>query len=110
MCGSTGALSCSTTPGHSPQPSASLAVLDAALEEDLHAHADPEHRAPAGQPPADDLGPVDGAQPVHAGGERAHTGHDEPVGLERRRAVAVTVTSAPTRASARSAERRLPDP
>ena len=29
------------------------------------------------------LGAVDGAQARHAGGERADTGHDQPVGLHR---------------------------
>ena len=47
------------------------AVLDAPLEQDLHADADAEHRAAAGEPAADDLVAADAAQPCHARGERA---------------------------------------
>ena len=60
-----------------------VAVLDPAVEEDLHADADAEHRAAAGQPPADDPGAVDRAQPGHAGGEGADAGDDEAVGVQR---------------------------
>ena len=86
-------------------------VLDPAVEEDLHADADAEDRTAAGQPPADEPRPVDGAQPGHAGGERARRRGRR----DRRRPAPpakseVTVTSAPTRARARSTERRLPDP
>ena len=40
-----------------------VAVLDAAVEQDLHADADAEHRAAAGEPAADDLGPSTALQP-----------------------------------------------
>ena len=60
-----------------------VAVLDAAVEEDLHADADAEHRPPAGQPAVDDPRAVDGAQPGHAGGEGAHARDDEAVGVQR---------------------------
>jgi len=49
-------------------------VLDAALEQHLHADADAEHRAPAGETASDDAGTVDLSQPVHARGERAAAG------------------------------------
>ena len=85
-------------------------VLDAALEQDLHADADAQHRAAAGQPAADDPRPVDGAQPGHAGGEGADAGDDEAVGVERGLRVGGDGDVGATRARARSAERRLPDP
>ena len=111
MCGSTGAFELLDDAGPLAAALGVVAVLDAALEEDLHAHADAEHRAAAGQPAADDPGPVDGAQPGHAGGEGADAGDDEAVGVEGGlRGRRSPSTSAPTRASARSAERRLPDP
>ena len=56
------------------------AVLDAEVEEHLHPDADAEHRPAAGEPAVDDAGATDGAEPGHAGGERADPGHDEPVG------------------------------
>ena len=63
------------------------AVLDAALEEHLHADADAEHRPAAGQPPPDHRVAAHRAQPVHAGGERADAGHDQAVGVQRGLAV-----------------------
>ena len=87
MCGTTGRLQ----PLDDARPLVAArgldAVLDAALEEDLHADADAEHRSAAGQPPADHLVTADRPQAGHARGERADAGHDEPVGLLRRRAV-----------------------
>ena len=54
---------------------------------------------------------ADGVEAGHAGRERADAGHDETVGLDgAASASAVTVTAAPTRSSARWAERRLPEP
>lgn len=50
MCGTTGASSGSTVPGHSSQPHGLHPVLDALLEEDLHADADTHDRSAAGQP------------------------------------------------------------
>jgi hypothetical protein len=58
-------------------------VLDAAREQDLHADADAEHRAAAGQPAADHPVAADRAQALHAGRERADTGHQQAVGLQR---------------------------
>ena len=72
-------------PGHSSQPCGLDAVLDAALEEHLHADADAEHRAAAGEPAADHLVAADRAQPGHAGGEGADAGDDQTVGVHRRR-------------------------
>src|SRR5699024_11859618 len=46
--------------------------LHAVLEEDLHTHADAEHRAATGEPLPDEPGPLDLAQPGHAAGERPH--------------------------------------
>ena len=61
-----------------------VAVLDAALEEDLHADADAEHRPPAGEPLADDPVPLHVQQPRHAGGVGTDTGHDQAVGFDGR--------------------------
>ena len=58
------------------------AVLDAALEQDLHADADAQHGAAAGEAPADDLRSVDGTEPLHAGGESTHPRNDEAVGVQ----------------------------
>ena len=63
------------------------AVLDAAGEQDLHAHADAEHRPAAGQPTADDLVAADRAEALHARGEGAHAGDDEAVRVLRGRPV-----------------------
>ena len=84
MCGSTSALSRSTVPGHCAAAVGALVPLDAAVEQHLHAHADAQHGAAAGEPVVDDARPVDRAQAGHAGGERADPGDDEPVGLQRR--------------------------
>ena len=87
-----------------------LAVLDAALEQHLHADADAEHRPAAGEPLADHVVAADRAQAGHARGERADPGNDQPVGLRGRVRSAVTSTSA-RRAPARARrERRLPEP
>ena len=101
-------------PGHGAGPLVAAlgldAVLDAAREEDLHADADAEHRAPARQPAADDPLALDRAQARHAGGVRADTGHHEPVSGERVSKSPVSVTDAPARSTARTTERRLPEP
>ena len=81
MCGTTG-----LQPLDDARPLAAAlgldAVLDAALEQDLHADADAEHRPAAGQPTADHPLAADRAQPGHAGRERADPGHHQAVGLQ----------------------------
>ena len=96
-------------PGHSSQPSVST-PCSTPLEQHLHPDADAEHRAPAGEAPADDPLALDGAEAGDARGERPDAGHDETVGLRRAVKSAVRVTSAPARSRARTAERRLPEP
>ena len=64
-----------------------LAVLDAALEHDLHAHADAQHRAPAREAPADDLVAAAPRAGPPSRGEGAHARHHEAVGVLGRRAV-----------------------
>src|SRR4051794_20559590 len=59
-----------------------VAVLHAAVEEDLHADADAQDGTATGQPAADDPRPVDGAQARHAGGEGTDPGDDQPVGVQ----------------------------
>ena len=85
MCGTTSACSRATVPGHSASPgSGDCARLLGPVEHHLHAHADAQHRAAAGEPGVDDAaGPSAGAQPGHAGVEVAHPGHEQPVGGQR---------------------------
>ena len=59
-----------------------VAVLDAAVEEDLHPDADAEHRTATGEAAADDPGAVDGLEALHARGEGADAGDDEAVGVQ----------------------------
>ncbi len=66
-----------------PQALGPVAVLDARVEHDLHAHADAEDRAVPGEPAVDDLVAADGAQAGHARGEGSHTGYDQAGGLAR---------------------------
>ena len=71
----------------------------------------PEHRPAAGEPAPDH--PLDRGSraALHAGRVRTHARHQQPVGLLAARSrSAVRVTSAPARSTARTAERRLPDP
>ena len=111
MCGITGASRRTTAPGHCPQPVRLDPELDAAGEQDLHADADAEHGPARRHPVGDDLLPADLAQPRHARLERADPGHHQTVGgIAAAAGSAVTSTSAPTRCSARWAERRLPEP
>ena len=113
MCGRTGASSRSTTsPGHSPQPCGPDAVLVARRRTAPASRR--RCRAPAGAPrhaPPMTLGPshTAPARPCtpRTRRRRARPGRRPPAPRPRS---AVTVTSAPTRASARSAERRLPEP
>ncbi|GMA85391.1 hypothetical protein GCM10025868_06410 [Angustibacter aerolatus] len=86
------------------------ARLGRAVEEHLVAHAHPEHRSVAGQPAVDHLVAAHRAQPGDAGVEVAHAGHHEAVAVHRGAAVGGHSTSAPTRSSARTAERTLPEP
>ena len=46
----------------------------------LHADADAEHRAAAGEPALDEQAAVHGVEARHDRGERADPGHDEAVG------------------------------
>ena len=69
-------------PGQAPQPSDSDPVLRARREQHLHADADAEHRAAELEPPGDHLVAADRAQPGHAGRERAHAGHGQPVAVQ----------------------------
>ena len=75
--------------GHDARPLAEAlgvdAALDAALEQHLHADADAEHRASAGEPPLDELVAAARAQRLHDGAEGADTRDDQPVGLEHER-------------------------
>jgi len=80
MCGITGAFQ----PGHRPRPLSAARRLnpkfDAAGEQDLHADADPEHRAAGGHPLGDDPLPRDLAQAGHTRFEGADAGYHQPVG------------------------------
>src|SRR5208282_2912218 len=58
-------------------------VLQPGGEQDLHAYADAEYRAPELQAARDQLVAGDRAQPRHAGRERADAGHGEPVAFQR---------------------------
>ena len=77
MCGTIGACSSSTVPGHSPQPVAVDAVLDAVGEQDLHADTNAEHGTAGNEPAIDDAFAAHRSQPGHAGFEGADTGHDK---------------------------------
>ncbi|GHH51160.1 hypothetical protein GCM10017774_61350 [Lentzea cavernae] len=56
-------------------------MLDAAFEEDLHAHADAEHRTATGEARTDDPGAAHRVEALHARRVRTDTGHDEAVRL-----------------------------
>ena len=58
--------------------------LQTPIEQNLHAHAHPEHRAAGFEPFGDDLVPADGAQTRHAGLERTDARHHQAVGGHRR--------------------------
>ena len=60
------------------------AVLDAALEQHLHADADAQHRPAAGEPAADDPVALDRAQPAMQAANAPDARDDEPVGVQRR--------------------------
>ena len=83
MLGTTGAWSSS----HCARPFAEAlgldAVLNAALEHHLHADADAQDRASAGEAPAHDLVSARGAQALHDGRKGTNTRHDEAVGVLR---------------------------
>ena len=87
MCGSTGASSSVDDARPLPETLGVDAALDAALEEDLHADADAEHRPSAGEAAFDELVAAAGSQRLHDGTERADAGDDEPVGVEHERPV-----------------------
>jgi hypothetical protein len=55
----------------------------AALEQDLHAHADAEHGPATGEALADDAGAAHRVQALHARRVRADAGHDQTVRLAR---------------------------
>ena len=83
MCGSRSACTCSTTPGQTPQPSATLAVLDAGLEQHLVPDADGQQRSAGRDPVGDQLGAADPDQPGHARRVRPHARHDQAVRRQR---------------------------
>src|SRR5699024_12054712 len=56
----------------------------AVFEEDLHAHANAEHRTAAGEPLPDQSCPLDLAQARHTARERPHPGHEEAIGGQHR--------------------------
>ena len=97
MCGTTCASSAVDHARPLPQALGADAVLDAALEHDLHAHADAEHRATAGEAAVDDLVAADRAQPVHARRRRRRRRDHEAVAPAAARASAVSSTRAPAR-------------
>ena len=86
-------------------------VLDARVEQHLHADADAQHRPAGGDPLGDDRPAPHrvAARPCtpRTRRRRARPGRRPRA---RRRRSAVTVDIGPGRSSARSAERRLPDP
>ncbi len=87
------------------------AVLDPVREEDLHAHADAEHRTPPGQPAADDLvTPAPRGCPSTQARNAPTPGTTSPSQSMAAERSAVSVTAAPARSRARTAERVLPDP
>ena len=83
MCGSTGADSRSTVPGHCPQPLVWMPCSTPSANSTCMPDADAQHRARPGQPAVDHLVAADRPQPGHAGGERADPGHHQPVGRQR---------------------------
>ena len=112
MCGSLRRLAARVTvAGQQAEPGGAL-VLVGALEQQLHAEADAEHRhAARRRARASDLVEAERAQAAHRLRERADAGHDDAVG----RADLVVVggdarASAPTCSSAFSTLRRLPIP
>ena len=72
-------------PGHGSGPLAQAllrgSVLLGALEHDLHAHADPQDRAPAGQALLNEARSIDCPQLVHHRTEGPDTGDNQSVGL-----------------------------
>ncbi len=68
-----------------PAPLRGDAVLDADLEEHLHADADPQHGPSTGEALADHTGAVDRSEAAHARREGADAGDDQAVGGERLR-------------------------
>ena len=110
MCGSTGACSALDRAGPLAEALGVDAVLDAALEEHLHADADAEHRAAAGEPTTDDLVALTARMPAMHAANAPTPGTTRPSHSSAASRSAVTMTSAPARSRARSAERMLPEP
>ena len=77
-------------PGHRARPFTETGLagpggrLGRAVEEDLHPDAHAEDRPGAGEPPVDEVGPIDGAQARHTGMEVTDPGDDQTVGREHR--------------------------
>ncbi len=69
--------------GPLPQAGHVDVALDAAVEHDLHADADAQHRAAARQTTVDDAVAAGRTQRGHHGGERPDPGDEEAVGLVR---------------------------
>ena len=85
-------------------------MLDPGLEQ----HLVPTQMASTGRPPAtrrrSSAARRTAASPAMQAAYAPDPGHHQAVGGQRGVAVAVTLDVAPVRASARSAERRLPEP
>ena len=71
------------------------AVLDAGLEQDLHADADAQHRAAAGQPVVDELRPPTARKPAMQAANAPTPGTTRPSAASAASESEVTVTSAP---------------
>ena len=84
MCGTIGARRPFDGAGPLAHPGGLDAVLDAALEQDLHADADPQDRSATGQSPPDDPIPADGEQSGHARRVRPDARYHQSVGVQRR--------------------------
>ena len=99
-------------PGHSSQPSVSTPCSTPRSNRICMPTQMPSTgRPPASRRPMISCAAVTARRPGHARGERPDPGHDQAVGLHAPAEwSAVSVTSAPARSRARTAERRLPDP
>ncbi len=111
MCGTTAAGSRSTVPGHSPRPSSGVA--DGSVEPSKSTCM-PTHTPSTGRPPLRRRsmmrGPWAAASPAMQAWKLPTPGTKSPSHASAASGSADSVTDAPTRSSARTAERTLPLP
>ncbi len=110
MCGSTGAVSRSTTPGQQPQPAVRWPCSTPASNSTCMPTQMPSTGRPAASRLAMTCSPPAARSPVMQAANAPTPGTTRPSASSAVRWSAVTSASAPARASARWAERRLPEP